>query len=246
MSRQGSEASEVEVTASGQHWWRRVSVLAALTVVTGLAACGGDDDHAADSTSAPVTTADVTTTLPSEITQPTESTEVPGSVPAPDPGPSESAPAGDPQPATAETSAVASDPTEAPEATVSAITETTDGSASGGGTGGSRSGAGPTTTGPECAFAENTSLPLQRCDMGPAVGVVQSILQANGYEVGIDGMFGDQTLYAVRAFQKDEGLAVDGIVGLQTWTALGVGEVYPGTDDDGDGVIEPHELDLAG
>ena len=47
----------------------------------------------------------------------------------------------------------------------------------------------------------------------------------------------------VRAFQEAQGFPVDGIVGLQTWTALDVSQF--GSDDDGDGVIEPGELDLA-
>ena len=101
----------------------------------------------------------------------------------------------------------------------------------------------PPPPGPLCEFEENTSLPLERCDMGPAVAVVQSLLQADGYEVGIDGNFGDQTLYALRAFQEAEGLTVDGIVGLQTWSELGVDEQF-GNDANGDGVIAPDELDL--
>jgi N-acetylmuramoyl-L-alanine amidase len=35
-----------------------------------------------------------------------------------------------------------------------------------------------------------------------------------------DGLFGQQTLAAVRAFQREKGLTVDGVVGQQTWAAL--------------------------
>jgi peptidoglycan hydrolase-like protein with peptidoglycan-binding domain len=35
-----------------------------------------------------------------------------------------------------------------------------------------------------------------------------------------DGRFGQQTLAAVREFQRRRGLVIDGIVGPATWTAL--------------------------
>ena len=39
-------------------------------------------------------------------------------------------------------------------------------------------------------------------------------------ELDVDGIFGPKTEAAVRAFQQNENLSVDGIVGRQTWTAL--------------------------
>jgi peptidoglycan hydrolase-like protein with peptidoglycan-binding domain len=39
-------------------------------------------------------------------------------------------------------------------------------------------------------------------------------------DLDVDGIFGPKTEAAVRAFQQNENLAVDGIVGTQTWTAL--------------------------
>lgn len=56
-----------------------------------------------------------------------------------------------------------------------------------------------------------------------AVKTAQQRLIAHGYGVGsagADGWFGEGTLKAVKAFQKDKGLTVDGIVGPATWTAL--------------------------
>ena len=37
---------------------------------------------------------------------------------------------------------------------------------------------------------------------------------------GADGEFGDECLNAVKAFQRDKKLTVDGIVGAKTWAAL--------------------------
>ncbi|MEU6555863.1 protein kinase [Streptomyces sp. NPDC046915] len=52
---------------------------------------------------------------------------------------------------------------------------------------------------------------------------VQCILKARGYDIGslgVDGDFGPDTLSAVKKFQKDHGLRVDGEVGVNTWGAL--------------------------
>ena len=52
---------------------------------------------------------------------------------------------------------------------------------------------------------------------------VQSRLKDLGYYDGpIDGYLGGNTVPAIKAFQKDYGLAVDGIVGKATLSALGV------------------------
>ncbi|NQX28694.1 peptidoglycan-binding protein [Microbacteriaceae bacterium VKM Ac-2854] len=51
---------------------------------------------------------------------------------------------------------------------------------------------------------------------------VQHLLNAAGYPVVADGVFGPATAEAVRAFQTDRGLSVDGIVGEQTGSALAV------------------------
>jgi peptidoglycan hydrolase-like protein with peptidoglycan-binding domain len=52
------------------------------------------------------------------------------------------------------------------------------------------------------------------------VRTLQYLLRARGHTVTVDGIFGPLTDAAVRAFQASRGLAVDGIVGPNTWTAL--------------------------
>ena len=56
---------------------------------------------------------------------------------------------------------------------------------------------------------------------GAYVKLLQQLLESNLYPLGnIDGIFGDRTLSAVRAFQRDNSLSVDGLVGPNTWSAL--------------------------
>ena len=56
---------------------------------------------------------------------------------------------------------------------------------------------------------------------GDAVRKLQELLNALGYDCGsVDGIFGSKTKAAVLAFQKANGLGVDGIVGPLTWGKL--------------------------
>ena len=53
---------------------------------------------------------------------------------------------------------------------------------------------------------------------GSNVKLIQSLLNRIGYPAGaVDGIFGTQTQRAVMAFQRDNGLVADGIVGPNTW-----------------------------
>lgn len=53
---------------------------------------------------------------------------------------------------------------------------------------------------------------------GPNVKLIQSLLNRIGYNAGpVDGQFGPQTRQAVIAFQRNNGLVADGIVGPATW-----------------------------
>ena len=58
---------------------------------------------------------------------------------------------------------------------------------------------------------------------GVTVRVLQAALEELGYSVGkygVDGEIGRDTENAIKAFQKDKGLTVDGIAGKNTWNAL--------------------------
>lgn len=62
---------------------------------------------------------------------------------------------------------------------------------------------------------------LERGDGGPAVREVQARLESLGYWIGpVDGVFSDLTVQAVFAFQKANGLAIDGVVGPGVTAAL--------------------------
>lgn len=71
-------------------------------------------------------------------------------------------------------------------------------------------------------------LPIYPSEKNPTIiKEIQSHLRHHGYKnIIIDGIFGRQTLFAVRAFQSsnldtnDVPLYVDGIVGINTWEAL--------------------------
>lgn len=55
---------------------------------------------------------------------------------------------------------------------------------------------------------------------GEDVSELQRQLNNNGYNLEVDGIFGAKTQEAVRDYQSKNGLAVDGIVGVNTWGAL--------------------------
>ena len=82
--------------------------------------------------------------------------------------------------------------------------------------------AGPATLG---ALASQKSLP-QQGNAGPAVQTLQEQLNqlgmrdGKGHALVADGKFGANTGHAVEAFQKANGLKVDGVVGAQTRQAL--------------------------
>ncbi len=63
---------------------------------------------------------------------------------------------------------------------------------------------------------------------GSDVKRLQEILSGGGYNVGpLDGIFGTQTVAAVKSFQQTKGLLPDGVVGPQTWAALFASPAQP-------------------
>lgn len=62
---------------------------------------------------------------------------------------------------------------------------------------------------------------LRRGARGDDVVYLQKRLVDRGYWLSTDGVFGAATESAVRSFQRSQSLTADGIVGQQTWAALG-------------------------
>ena len=62
---------------------------------------------------------------------------------------------------------------------------------------------------------------LRNGNKGTQVKVLQFLLNEKGFDCGkADGIWGKNTLAAVKAFQKAKGLDVDGVVGKNTWSKL--------------------------
>ena len=64
------------------------------------------------------------------------------------------------------------------------------------------------------------TLPMMQ---GSDIVIIQKILVEQGYYIGtsgVDGKYGKKTEEAVKRFQSEHGLVVDGIVGVKTWAML--------------------------
>ena len=80
---------------------------------------------------------------------------------------------------------------------------------------------------------------------GEQVKQIQQKLKELGYDVGTpDGVFGSKTQSAVKAFQRDNGLTADGVVGTKTLTALGLSGSGSGSGSGSSGGATAESLDL--
>ena len=88
-----------------------------------------------------------------------------------------------------------------------------------------------------------SELPVEKCDQGQAVQLMQTRLRKAGYSTSVDGYYGPAMALAVYKFQKDKGLLKSGMIDQATWKALEPDQsTLPGTDTNGDGIISPNEL----
>ncbi|MCD8510502.1 MAG: peptidoglycan-binding protein [Bacillus sp. (in: Bacteria)] len=97
------------------------------------------------------------------------------------------------------------------------------------------------------AWPEDTLLTLG--DEGPKVKTIQQLLKDIGYYIhSVDGVYNEKTRNAIKLYQKDHGLMIDGIVGLETVTHLVgtktvVTDVSIPVDDGGTNVYTPPNVE---
>lgn len=70
------------------------------------------------------------------------------------------------------------------------------------------------------AIAQARTEVIRQGSSGGAVKIMQAALNGKGYPLVADGAFGPRTDAALRSFQRDHGLSVDGVCGPRSWTAL--------------------------
>lgn len=73
----------------------------------------------------------------------------------------------------------------------------------------------------ECTSQGFDSYPtVKKGAKGGITKLIQERLNSVGFNLTVDGIFGENTKKAVKVFQKNRGLTVDGIVGANTWEWL--------------------------
>ena len=94
-------------------------------------------------------------------------------------------------------------------------------------------------------YHDNNQYPLQRCDKGDTVRVLQTALHVVDPGLDVDGYFGVATEAALRLYEQTwgatVGLAVDGIADAQTWASL-TWQHARGDDANQNGAVDPWEI----
>jgi N-acetyl-anhydromuramyl-L-alanine amidase AmpD len=95
---------------------------------------------------------------------------------------------------------------------------------------------------------------VQHGDIGSKVSEIQKYLSFLGYDLIVDGQFGDRTLRSVKAFQKKVNLEADGVVGFKTLEALKAAQKRTSKEEKSTStqkvygeleVIKTHQLDVS-
>lgn len=66
----------------------------------------------------------------------------------------------------------------------------------------------------------NACITLRKGAQGNITWIMQARLACIGYNITVDGVFGNATLTIVKQFQKEKGIGIDGVVGKTTWNRL--------------------------
>ncbi|MFN5602380.1 MAG: peptidoglycan-binding domain-containing protein, partial [Acidimicrobiaceae bacterium] len=92
-------------------------------------------------------------------------------------------------------------------------------------------------------YYDAVGFPVEKCDQGRAVRLMQERLKKAGYNTNVDGYFGPSMAKAVYDFQGTAQLQQTGMIDQATWLALEPNQSsLPGTDANSDGVVGPNEL----
>lgn len=92
-------------------------------------------------------------------------------------------------------------------------------------------------------YYDAVEFPIEKCDQGRAIRLMQERLKKAGYNTNVDGYFGPSMAKAVYDFQGTAKLQQTGTIDQATWLALEPNQSsLPGTDANADGVVGPNEL----
>jgi hypothetical protein len=92
-------------------------------------------------------------------------------------------------------------------------------------------------------YYDAVEFPIEKCDRGRAVRLMQERLKKAEYNTNVDGYFGPSMAKAVYDFQGTAKLQQTGMIDQATWLALEPNQSsLPGTDANADGVVGPNEL----